>query len=314
MIHIIEDVRNTHERIPDLVLTVGSFDGVHLGHRAILEETVRQARARGGCAGVLTLRPHPREFFSPEHAPSMLTCDRKKWQLFEDLGIDVVFILAFNAEVAALEPEKFVEEIIHGRCGAVAVVVGHDFRFGKGARGDFELLRNLSPRFGFKITQVAPLLMDGERVSSTLIRERLFVGDLEKAQAFLGRPYSIVGEVVSGRRVGSTLGFPTANIRPHHTAVPAQGVYVCEVLVGGACYPAAVNIGVAPTIRDEEMSIEAHLLDFSGNLEGRELEVVFHKRLRPEIKFATIEDLIAQIRRDIDAVRQYCDERKSAAS
>jgi riboflavin kinase/FMN adenylyltransferase len=184
-------------------------------------------------------------------------------------------------------------------------VVGHDFRFGRAARGDFDLLRNLGPKFGFNVSQVAPLLMDGERVSSTLVRERLLVGDLEKARAFLGRPYSIVGEVVSGRRVGSTLGFPTANVRPHHTAVPSQGVYVCEVIVDEARYPAAVNIGVAPTIRNEGMSIEAHLLDFSGNLEGREVEVVFHQRLRPEIKFATVEDLIAQIRHDIEAVRQY---------
>jgi riboflavin kinase/FMN adenylyltransferase len=216
-----------------------------------------------------------------------------------------MIFLRFNADVAALEPEDFVREIIVERCRAKAVVVGHDFRFGKNARGDFALLAAVAPQYGFDIEQVPALLMDGERVSSTLIRERLLLGDLVKAEAFLGRPYSLVGKVVPGRHVGTTLGFPTANIKPHHSAIPAQGVYVCEVKLGDKRYPAAVNIGVAPTIRNEDLTIEAFLLDFSGDIEDMDIEIIFRKRLRSEIKFSTVQDLIAQIHRDVEATRDF---------
>lgn len=305
MIRVVDDIQTALCADPNLVLTIGSFDGVHLGHRAILDAVVRRARDIDGAAAVLTLRPHPREFFSPEHAPSLLTHDAKKLELFEEAGITAMFVLRFNADVAALEPEAFVREIIAGRCRAKAVVVGHDFRFGRQASGDFSTLQHLAPSFGFSVEQVPPLLMDGERVSSTLIRERLLLGDLVKAEAFLGRPYSLVGKVVPGRHIGSTIGFPTANVRPHHSAIPAQGVYVCEAKLGETKYPAAVNIGVAPTIRDEDLTIEAFLLDFDGAIEGREIELIFRKRLRSEIKFPTIQDLIAQIHRDVQATRTY---------
>ncbi|NUM54327.1 MAG: bifunctional riboflavin kinase/FAD synthetase [Candidatus Hydrogenedentes bacterium] len=302
---VIHDIRATRLDDSNPVLTIGSFDGVHLGHRAILDAVVARANANGGTAAVLTLRPHPREFFSPGHAPSLLTHTAKKLELFEQAGIEAVVVLRFDADVAALEPEDFVREIIADRCRAKAVVVGHDFRFGRNARGDFDLLRELSQRHGFDVEQVPPLLMDGERVSSTLIRERLLLGDLEKAEAFLGRPYSLVGRIVPGRHIGSTIGFPTANIQPHHSAIPAQGVYICEAKLAGAQYPAAVNIGVAPTIRNEDLTIEAFLLDFSGNIDGSEIELVFRQRLRSEIKFPTVQDLIAQIHKDVEATRAF---------
>lgn len=305
MITVIDDIRATPLRGDSVVLTIGSFDGVHLGHRAILDAVTRRAATMNGTPTVLTLRPHPREFFSPDHAPSLLTHDKKKLELFEQAGICAVCFLPFNAEVAALEPEAFVHEIIVDRCAAKAVVVGHDFRFGRNARGNFDTLKQLAPKFGFTIEQVPPLLMDGERVSSTLIRERLLVGDLEKAEAFLGRPYSLVGTVVPGRHIGSTLGFPTANIQPHHSAIPAQGVYICEARIDGATHPAAVNIGVAPTIRNEDLTIEAFIIDFTGNIEGREIELVFRKRLRNEIKFPSVQALIEQIHRDVEAARAF---------
>lgn len=309
--HVIDDIRSAPVDLPGLVVTIGSFDGVHLGHRAILDAVVRRARAINGTAAVLTLRPHPREFFSPEHAPSLLTHTAKKLELFGTAGINAVLVLRFNSEVANLEPESFVQEIIVNRCAAKCVVVGHDFRFGRKARGNFDLLRDLAPRLGLEVEQVPPLLMDGERISSTLIRERLLLGDLVKAEAFLGRPYSLVGKVVEGRHIGSTIGFPTANIQPHHSAIPAQGVYICEAKLGGNSYPAAVNIGVAPTIRNEDLTIEAFLLDFSGRIEGHEIELVFRERLRNEIKFPTVQDLIAQIHRDVEATRSYFSKGKS---
>ncbi|MCC6490792.1 MAG: bifunctional riboflavin kinase/FAD synthetase [Candidatus Hydrogenedentes bacterium] len=304
MIRIVENILESECGSRRFALTIGSFDGVHLGHRAILDMLVRQSAVIGAPCAVLTLRPHPREFFSPEHAPSLLTHDPKKWSLFEEAGVHAVFVLPFDASIAALEPEVFIEDILVTRCHASALVVGHDFRFGHKARGDFALLEELAPRFGYTVSQVPPLLMDGERVSSTLIRERLLVGDLEKAQAFLGRPYSISGQVVTGRRIGTALGFPTANVQPHHSAIPAQGVYAAWATVSGHTYPAAVNIGVAPTIRNEDLTIEAFLLDFTGDIEGSDIEITFLKHLRSEQKFPSPQALAAQIQRDVAEVRE----------
>ena len=302
---VVDDVTRAEEQFPHLVLTVGSFDGVHLGHRRVLDEVLASARRASGTAAVMTLRPHPREFFAPEHAPNLLTADAKKLELLEQAGVDVVFILPFTSEIAYLEPIAYVEEIIHRRCHAKEVVAGHDFRFGKDAQGDYAFLRKLGPRFGFSALQVAPLMIDGERVSSTAIRERLLEGDLDEAERLLGRKYSIVGEVVPGRGIGATLGFPTANILPHHTAVPAQGVYTAEVLLEGSRYPAAVNIGIAPTIRHEDTVIEAFLIGFEGNIRGSRIEVIFHNRLRPEKKFASHEELIAAIHHDVETIKAH---------
>lgn len=305
--HIIDDVRNADDDFPHVVLTIGSFDGIHLGHQLILREVVAAARLARGTPAVLTMRPHPREFFSPEHAPNLLTSEKKKLQLLEQIGIKTVFILPFNAETSAIEAAAFVEGIVVGKCGAKAVVVGHDCRFGKGAQGNFGLLEREGRRLGFTAKEVPPLIINGERVSSTLIRERLLQGDLVGAEELLGRKYSITGVVVKGRGIGVKLGFPTANLKPHHSAVPAQGVYIAEALVEGRRVPAAVNIGIAPTIRHEDQTIEAHLLDFNENIRDREIEIIFHRRIRPEKKFPTYEALIDQIRQDVEDTRDYFD-------
>lgn len=302
---VIEDIRNSPLTVAPVVLTVGSFDGVHRGHQRILEEVVRAARDAEAAPAVLTLRPHPREFFSPDHAPNLLTTDAKKFELIERAGIEIVFVLEFNAETAKLEPVEFVSEIVCGRCRATELIVGHDFRFGRGAQGDYDLLLKLAGQFGFAVREVAPLLIKGERVSSTVIRERVIQGDLEEAELFLGRKYSILGEVIAGRGLGKTLGFPTANLRPRRSAIPAHGVYAVQVLFEGTLFPAAANIGIAPTIRHEDITVEAHILEFSQDILGREIEIVFHKRLRPEKKFPSRKALAEQIARDVDLVRDY---------
>lgn len=302
---VIDDIRATRLDLPETVLTIGSFDGVHLGHRCILDRVVQTARARGGTAAVLTMVPHPRRFFSPEHAPNLLTCEEKKERLLAEAGVDALIRLRFDASVASMAPEAFVEEILHGRCRTRALIIGHDFRFGRGASGDYDLLARLGPVYGFEVAQVEPLLIKGERVSSTAIRERIIEGDLAAAEEFLGRRYSILGVVAGGRGIGRRMGFPTANVLPHHSAVPAHGVYAAEVLIEGAVYPAAVNIGIAPTIRHEDITIEAHVIGFAGELVGKEIEVVFHRRLRPERKFESREELIAQITRDVAQIRNY---------
>ncbi len=302
---VIENARETEVEFPHVVLTVGSFDGVHLGHRRVLDELVRVAGENRGTAAVLTMRPHPREFFSPGYAPNLLTSDDTKLRLLEEAGVEVAFLLGFAREVANLNPDAFVEEIILRRCRARTVIVGHDFRFGKHAAGNYEFLKQVAPAHGFEVRQVAPLIIEGERVSSTLIRERILQGDLDKAEAFLGRKYSVVGEVIPGRGIGAELGFPTANIEPRHSAVPAQGVYVAEAHTQGRRHRAAVNIGIAPTIRQEDIIIEAFLLDFHEDILGSDIEVVFHKRLRSELKFSSHEELAQQIRQDVDEVRRY---------
>ena len=302
---IIENVHTTDQVFPNIVLTVGSFDGVHQGHQRIIQQLVERAKELDGTPALLTMRPHPREFFSPDNLPNLLTSYDKKMALLEEAGIEVVFIMPFNAETALIDPHAFVEDILHTRCHVRSLTVGHDFCFGKDAQGNFSLLKSLAPQFGFELHEIAPVLIDGERVSSTLIRERILVGDLPTAETLLGRPYSISGKVASGRGVGKTIGFPTANIHPYHTAIPAQGVYIAESIVAGKHYPSAVNIGIAPTIRNEDFTIESHILDFSDNIHDAEIEVLFHKRLRQEQKFPSKEDLIHQIERDIAEVRSF---------
>ena len=302
---IIDDVRQCEEHFPHVVLTIGSFDGVHLGHRRIIDAVVRDARAVGGTAALMTLRPHPRQFFSPASAPNILTSDRKKEELLAAAGIDVLYILPFNAAVAGLDRAAFLADIVAGRCGAKKLVVGHDFNFGKGAKGNFEYLQEAAPLHGIEVEQAEALILDGERVSSTLVRELILQGDLERAERFLGRKYAIVGEVIKGRQMGRTLGYPTANIKPHNNAVPANGIYVAEAFFEGQRHLAAVNIGIAPTISHEDTVVEAYLLDFNSDLYGKELEIVLHKRLRPEKKFHSLETLIAAIDADVADTRKY---------
>lgn len=301
----VENLLAGHPIPTGAVLTIGSFDGIHLGHRKLLDALIQTARAMGRAAAVLTMRPHPRELFSPEHPPNLLTPEKKKLALLEQAGVDIVYILPFTHEVATLPYGEFAAMILRDRVAAVHVVVGHDFRFGAAAAGDYETLMQLTPELGFSVTQVPPLVVEGECVSSTAIRERLLQGDLEKAAAFLGRDYSISGQVTAGRGIGVQLGFPTANIKPYHTAIPANGVYAAEVFVHDRRYPAAVNIGIAPTIAHDQDIIEAHILDFDANIRDEEIEITFRHRLRPEKKFHSTEELIDAIRQDVEAIRRY---------
>ena len=302
---IIPDITRHGESEAGMTLTIGSFDGVHLGHRRILERLVETARAANTPAGLMTLRPHPRALFAPENAPARLCNDAQQQRLLEEVGLDALFVLPFDARVAALDREAFLNDIVLRRCGARRLVVGHDFVFGKDAGGNFEYLAEQAGPRGFAVEQAEALIVQGERVSSTLIRELILRGAVEQVPAFLGRPYGIAGEVVQGRNVGASLGFPTANILPGEYVVPAHGVYAAEVVIDGTRHPAATNIGVAPTVRNEDVFIEAHLLDFDGDLRGRQVEFIFHKRFRSEKRFANLEALKAAIAGDIAAIRAY---------
>ena len=302
---LISDVTQFREVLPRLVLTIGSFDGVHLGHQRILREVVSEARKRNGTAAAMALQPHPREYFSPQNAPNILTDDEKKAELMEEIGLDVFFYLPFNSHIANMERQVFVEKILLECCHADMILVGHDFAFGKGAEGNFAYLDSISSQYGFDVIEVPPLILHGERVSSTLIREAVLQGELDKAEVYLGRRYAISGTVQSGRGMGKKLGFPTANIEPHNKTIPAHGVYVAEALYAGQTYAAAVNIGIAPTIRHDDIMIEAHILDFDKNIVNERIEIVFHKRLRPEAKYDSYDALISAIHKDVQAVRVY---------
>jgi riboflavin kinase/FMN adenylyltransferase len=285
------------------VVALGTFDGVHLGHRAILGTALSRARVSGLEAVACTFDPHPMEVLQPERAPRPITPLDERLALIAETGVDAVVVLSFTLRLAAVEPEAFVKEVLLVRLRAREVVVGYNHRFGRGARGDARLLEDLAGRLGFRAHVVAPLTVDGVAVSSTEIRQALQRGDVARAARSLGRPYAITGHVTSGAGRGRTLGFPTANIAPDRPLLVAGGVYRGVVTVDGGRHAAVVNVGVRPTFGETTLALEAHLLDFAGDLYGRRVRLDFVARLRDEMRFASVEDLKAQVARDIAAAR-----------
>lgn len=302
---IVDDLLASGERFDNTALTIGSFDGVHVGHQAIIKRVVEAAKSEGATPALMTLDPHPRAFFSPGTAPDSLTTLEMKSRLAGEAGIELFLVLRFNEYVAEISREDFLRDIVVGTCGARRVIVGHDFRFGKGATGNADFLREAGPQYRLEVEEVPPLCLHEERVSSTRIRHLLQHWELDRANEMLGRPYCIVGEVVRGRGMGRQLGFPTANIDPHHTALPGNGIYACIAVVDGEAHMAAVNVGWAPTIEHQQVTVEAFLLDFEGDLVGKRIELSFHKWLRPELKFHSLDALIEAIGQDVETVRNH---------
>lgn len=285
-------------------VTVGNFDGVHLGHRELVARTVSEARGAGGTAVVLTFDPHPARLLTPARAPRELTTLPQKEELLAGLGIDRLAVVPFTRELAALPADAFVRDVLVGALGARIVVVGEPFRFGHRKQGDVARLAALGGELGFAVRALAPVLQGGEPVSSSRVREALRVGDVGTARALLGRPHFVDGRVVRGDGRGRTLGVPTANLEPENEVVPARGVYAgrCR-LADGAERLAVVNVGRRPTFGGGRIRVEAHLLDFDGDLDGTRIRLVFEARLRGERRFAGPEALVAQIRRDVARAR-----------
>ena len=286
------------------VVVLGTFDGIHLGHRAILGTAVTQARLFGLQALACTFDPHPLEVLQPERSPLPITTLEEGLELIADTGIDTTVVVAFTRAVAMVEPEDFVRRVVVGTLKAQDIVVGFNHRFGRGARGDAALLDRLAVELGFRAHVVPPLTVDGVPVSSSEIRNALQRGDLPRAERLLGRAYSIRGEVVRGAGRGRTLGFPTANVRTARPLLLPPGVYACQAEVDGAHYQAVINAGVRPTFGETELAVEAHLLDFSGDLYGRRVRITFLRRLRDERKFSSVEALRNQIALDVLAARR----------
>lgn len=286
------------------VVALGVFDGVHLAHRAILGAAVSRARETGVPALACTFDPHPMEVLQPERAPAPLTTIPERLELFAQSGLDGAVVLEFTRELAAMEPEAFVKDVLVARLRARDVVVGFNHRFGHGASGDAAMLESLGGRLGFRTHVVPPLLLDGVPVSSTEVRAALQRGEVDVAARFLGRPYSIDGRVVPGAGRGRTLGFPTANVAPDRPVLVAAGVYGCDLQVDDRRYRTVVNIGVRPTFGETTTTVEAHVLDFSGDLYDRRVRLLFRERLREERKFPSVDALRAQIAADIAGARQ----------
>lgn len=284
------------------VLTIGNFDGVHEGHKALFSKVIERAHALNGQSAVMTFDPHPIRVMKPGNGPPLITPTEQKLELIGMCGIDVILCLPFTRGFAALSAEDFVNDVLVKRLGIRELVVGYDYSFGAYRKGDITLLRNMGGDLGFKVHVVAPVTIDGFPVSSTSIRDLILNGDLVRARQLLGRDYEIRGRVVRGQgRGASLLGFPTANLDPEDELVPRKGVYAVAVHVDGLTFRGVTNIGINPTFGNGAQSIETHLLDYSGDLLGRTIRIVFLERLRDEKTFKSPKDLSDQITRDIQS-------------
>src|SRR5690606_15096661 len=313
MIRLFRDVDGGPVCAGGSVVCIGAFDGLHLGHRALVRHAVARARSLGLPAVALSFEPLPREFFARDNPPPRLTLPRDRVGGLFGLGIDHLGLLRFNAALAAMPAETFVRQVLVGRLGAREVWIGPGFGFGHRRGGDLALLQAMGRELGFSADAIMPVQVQGERVSSTRIREALVAGDFGRAAALLGRPYAICGRVVRGRQLGRTLGVPTANLRFPQT--PAlSGIYA--TLVHGAGprpWPAVSSFGTRPTVDGMEPLLEAHLFDFSGDLYGRHLEVEFVARLRDEEKFPGLPEMTAQMHRDAAQARAILSAHAEAA-
>ena len=288
------------------VATIGNFDGVHLGHQALFREAVRRAREKGGEAVAITFEPHPLKVLRPEIPLKLICTPEQKIKLIEEAGLDYLLLLEFTPELASLEAEDFVEEILVRGLGVKELIVGYDYRFGRKRRGDTELLKILGQRFGFEVVVIPPQKVNGLIVSSTLIRELITEGEVELAAKLLGRYYRLCGEVIPGHGRGRRLlGFPTANLKlSKEKLLPRTGVYAVYVHLHEKKLPAVMNLGFNPTFGDGYLSAEVHIFDFEGDLYGQRICLSFVKRLRDEKKFSSPEELAAQIAEDCRRARE----------
>lgn len=282
-----------------VAMTIGVFDAVHRGHQMLIRRTLAEAAARAVRSLVFTFDRHPLAVLAPAHCPDRLTQPDEKARLIEAQGVDLCFMLEFTPDVAAIEPQAFIRDILVGRCGVRYIVCGENFTFGAGARGDGDMLRRQGSQLGFDVEVCAPVMEGASQASSSRIRAVLIGGEVAEAAALLGRPYGFEARVVKGDGRGRRLGYPTANFElPPDQLAPADGVYAVAVTVGGERHGAMMNIGARPTFAGAGRAVEAHLFDFDGDLTGQAARVDFLQRVRDERKFDGPEELIAQLRRD----------------
>jgi riboflavin kinase/FMN adenylyltransferase len=305
---LIEDIEKIEKPFPNAVLTIGNFDGVHIGHQALFHQVIERAAALGGTSVAMTFEPHPLRVLKPNGHPPLITLNDQKLELMAATGIEVVICVPFTPDFAAIDARAFVSDILVRRIGMRAIIIGEDYTFGRNRQGNIALLRQMGLELGFEV-RVADWIREPrtvtDRISSTKIRELVQAGEMERARHLLGRHYQIRGKVVAGRRRGGALlGFPTANIVLQDELCPPTGVYAVTVQIGDTRHLGVANIGYSPTFDDHVFTVEVHLLDFQGDIYDREIRVNFIRRIRDEIRFDRLEALSDQIRQDVQTARQ----------
>lgn len=298
--------------IPDdrgTVATVGTFDGVHLGHWSVLQEIARRAAATGRRSVLVTFDPHPLRIVRPEHAPPLLTTPTEKKEILAESGLDWAVFISFTEALSRYQPRRFVEEILLARLRVEELVIGYDHGFGRDRSGDPDTLTAIGAELGFAVDVVSPVEVDGRAISSSRIRTAIGKADMSEARACLGRPYSVRGVVVRGEGRGRGLGFPTANLHvgDGDKLIPPQGIYAVRAVLRGGTYKGALHLGPRPTFQGSPPTIELHVLDFDQDIYGEEVRVDFIEYLREIRPFTTVEALVEQIREDVEAARQAVD-------
>ena len=313
-----ELIRGLHNLRPEhrgCAVTIGNFDGVHLGHRAVIAQLAGCAQALGLPSVVVLFEPQPREYFRPDDVPARLMRLREKLLALRELPVDRVLCLRFDTRLASLAAAEFVERILLKGLNVRYLVIGDDFRFGHDRRGDFDMLAEVGRRHGFEVASMPTFAVGAERVSSTRVRAALEADDLATAEKLLGRPYRMCGRVAHGSKIGRQIGIPTANIHLHRRAAPVKGIYIAEVCgLPGGPVPAAASVGTRPTIGGTRALLEVHLLDFNRNIYGAYLGVDFLHKLREEQRFDSLEEMRVQIQRDIEHTRNYFANRRPTAA
>ncbi len=290
-----------------VALTIGNFDGIHLGHRAMLTRLAESSRSRSLVSCVLTFEPHPREFFTPSSAPARLSNLREKLEAFASLGIERTHICRFNRSFADLSAQEFIERVVCRGLNAKWLLVGNDFRFGSKRAGDLAMLQTAGKKFAFEVSIIPNIMLNEQRVSSTMVRDALALGDLERARELLGKAYSISGRVVHGDKTGRKIGYPTANIRIKHPRPPLGGIFAVEI-AGISEHPlkGVASLGVRPTVKDNDTPLlEVYVLDFDREIYGQHVQVNFLHRLRNEEKYSDLEALTRQIAVDVEKAKDY---------
>ncbi|MDC8832730.1 bifunctional riboflavin kinase/FAD synthetase [Alteromonas gilva] len=301
---LIRGLNNLKAHHHGCVLTIGKFDGVHLGHQAVLDSVIKQARRLSLPATVMVFEPHPEEVFTPHSAPARISPLAEKYQLLKAQGVDRLLCVRFNAAFAAQSADTFIEQLLVQKLGVKFLVVGDDFRFGKGRTGDFDRLQQAGEKYGFELVSTQSYRMADCRISSTAVREALADGNFSLAHNMLGRAFFISGRVIHGEKKGRTIGFPTANVLLNRCQTPITGVFAVKLNIAGSYYTGVANIGSRPTVNGQRKQLEVHIFDFEGSLYGQRIQVMPVAKIRDEKRFDGLDALRQQIARDVEQAQQ----------
>ncbi len=301
---IIQGIQNIKESITYPVLAIGNFDGVHLGHQAIFKKVVDRGKEVEGTGIVFTFEPHPRKILSPEKSTHLLSTFNQKLEFIEKIGIDLVICADFTPDFAALSPREFTKSILVDKICVKEVFAGHDFNFGKGRDGTLGYFEKLGNEYGFKVEVLEPVKTEDDIISSSRVRDLVLNGNVNIVSRYLGRPYSLEGQVVGGCQKGAAMGFPTANIDVQDNLIPQTGVYAVQVVFQKKTFNGVANIGYNPTFKRNQLSIEVHIFDFNENLYNETVRISFIEKIRDETAFASPDELKMQIQKDIDSAKK----------